>query len=276
MTIAAGFQVMDGFVFCSDTEATSGSLKLWTRKVLSPSAGKCRWIYTGAGDSDFLRMAARKIENRVKERRVDSVAGFEEVVEEVIVSVHEKNIAAYPDDEKPSFSLIIGLLVDDHSELIRTNATSVETGAPWECVGSGSTIGKFILDKLSNPLSDVTHATITAMYMLQQARKYAPHCGGHSHVFSLLRNGKGYGGSDDFAVVSPDEIEEWEAFFNSAESLVQSFLISYTRERPSGELLKQIRKVLRTSKKLPQPYSAYERLTSQSRQLVSETSESKR
>ncbi|MGH9684598.1 MAG: hypothetical protein ACRD4S_13425 [Candidatus Acidiferrales bacterium] len=253
MTIAAGFQVNDGFVFCSDTEGTTATLKLFRKKVVAPTVGACHYIYTGSGDAGFLQMAAAKIEQKLQERHVESEKEFAEVVEEVILSIHEKNIAAYPDDPKPSFSMIIGLLLNGKMSMIRTNATSVTVGSYGaECVGSGSTLGRFILNKLWCADPDIVHATIQAIYMLQQAREFAPGCGGISHIFCLRKDGS-------FGVVSQGEIKAWEEFFRHAEGVAQSFILVYRRGHIFGEgsFEKAVRKLLKESKKLPEPYKEF-------------------
>jgi len=244
---------MDGFVFCSDTEGSSTNFKAFRRKVLSPVTGRCRWIYTGAGDADFLDMAARKIEERVRATKVDSIDGFTDIVEDVIVSVYERNIAAYPDDEKPSFSMIIGVAAGDRTELLRTNVTSVVRGASHECVGIGSPLGKFIIDKLESTVTDSIEATIISMYMLQQVRRYAPNCGGFSQVFRLLTE-EGLG-VRYFGIVTQTEIEAWESFFVKSESLARRFVIGYNHDWEPSRILNDARKLLRSVTKLPKPYT---------------------
>ena len=212
-------------------------------------------------------MAANKIQEELEARkRIQSIGEFFSIVEDVIVRIHERNIAAYPDDAKPSFSMIIGVMLDGHRQLIRTNATSVVKGGRFECVGSGSTLGKFILDKLYSPTWEVLHATIASLYVLQQARTYAPGCGGFSQVFCLNKD-------EEFAVVSPKEVEAWELFFRSAERTANTFIATYKRENLLDFFNKDVRNLLGGIKKLPEPYAEYLALSRHSRSIA-ERSES--
>ena len=250
VTIAAGFHVEDGFLFCSDTEGATESLRLFKRKVLSPTVGDCKYMYTGAGDSDFISMAAQKIEQELHAHPVSTFEEFATVVEDVIVKIHERNIAAFPDDAKPSFSMIFGVLLNGKMQLIRTNATSVIMSSHYECVGSGSVLGRFILDKLYCPTSEIVHVSIAAIYMLQQARKYSPGCGGHSHIFCLREDGT-------WGIVSSKEIEAWETFFGHAEGVGRSFITAYNRSYIAGTFHKSVRNVLKEAQHLPKPFSEF-------------------
>jgi hypothetical protein len=107
MTIAAGFRSQDSIILCADTEVTLGAdLKLLRGKLTLYRSDDCNLALVGAGNADFIKMAAQKIINAIGQ----SPTHFEiySAIERVVLEVFSKHVQYYPEDgQKPNFDLLI-------------------------------------------------------------------------------------------------------------------------------------------------------------------------
>jgi len=190
MTITAGVLCSDGLIVCADSEIDVGDAKRERQKVY----GHEDWLLvTGAGWFDYLEMAFDKLCERLRSQKPDDCFSARKIVEQVISSVYEKNIARYfsvSDPNAPNFEMIVAVrCADGELALIKSQYTSViRCKANPVAVGTGAPLfeywGRYFFSK-PVPM-DV--ASYVSLFILREVKQSAVGCGGAIEVYRLPKD----------------------------------------------------------------------------------------
>jgi 20S proteasome alpha/beta subunit len=214
VTIAAGILCSDGIVLGADTEHTGAikqpGAKVWGLRLDNDHPIRAGLV--GAGDSVLLRAARDRIANALA-KNIRTAGKLVEAVEDQMVAMFQKHVFPHPGFRDNTFglSLVFGVSDDKGCFLYDSSSTSFAQVDKYTCVGSGSDLGSYLLEKLMGSgsiTSDVGVATM--VYVLEQTKKYGLYCGGDSYILTIAKNG-----AIDY--VSLDEVQLIEAAFQKGD-----------------------------------------------------------
>ncbi len=237
MTIALGLLTTDGVVIGADTEETAGANKLAVSKLRS--ATRDAWIndgqrmpgcvctVSGAGDGEYIDA----VSDALLEAFINAVADPDlttDALEAVLTTVYRDfyketviPFAAYPEDQRPSVSLVIGAQFNGKSAIWTTDRLAVlrvHELIGFGAVGFGNPTARSLLGRLYRH-ADHTAAILLAIYVLMETKTWVPYCGKDSQII-CMRGGRLW-------PVLPEDIKRVEELFygeNSLEAIEQRML----------------------------------------------------
>ena len=193
MTIAAGFPCKNGLVLCADTQETiSGYVKTDTGKIRVISTPHHHIVFTGAGDGDLIDTAIDEMSDAIRTENPVGLTRVAYVLKKTMLRVFDESIkpyAAFPLDDRPSITLLIGIQSTAATVLYKASGTSFRLLQNAECIGYGLALGKSLTQQLFTKDMTVEHAGLTAVYVLHQAKRWIDGCGGNSDIVVLSNDG---------------------------------------------------------------------------------------
>jgi len=201
MTIAAGFHCSDGIVICADTEQTDQMGKYQREKIFN---FQDQLILTGAGHSDFIKMAFDKLCDEYRLSQPSNPSDARVIVERMILDLYEKHIFRFyqaGDLNRPSIDLIIAMRCSSgQPAMIKTLETATVLGGFFESVGIGKPLFEYWAQLLYWPTLTMDIVSFLCAFILQEVKRNVYACGGHSLVFGMPRDASRTGKM----VASPD------------------------------------------------------------------------
>jgi 20S proteasome alpha/beta subunit len=205
MTIAAGYVCPDGLVLCADTEMTANVRHSGKKAWLMDSGGAAIAI-VGAGDAVLIRLIRNRLFERI--RASTTLRKAETIIEQTLKSIFEDHIDRDPSNEL-DVSVIVGVRRGTTCKLFEHSRTAVADVERFTATGSGAPVADYLSEVLLAPDVKVASAVTLASYVLQQCKKFAPYCGGESHVIIMPIRAAA-------AFVSASRIERSERIVNDA------------------------------------------------------------
>jgi 20S proteasome alpha/beta subunit len=190
MTIVVGLPCNGGVVLGADSEEGTGIDKTSVQKVANLGGENYRCLIAGAGDGDFIDLAVQRIRSRLSSGL--SQADMHTAMQDVVTDIHENQIDRYPEGERldRGFDLLAATWVKgETAKLVKVSrALSVIQDKP-STIGVGGYLARYILSTLAFPSPGIAAALRLAVYLLDQVKKHAAHCGGSSQVVYLADTG---------------------------------------------------------------------------------------
>lgn len=184
MTIAAGFVCINGLVLCADTEMTgnvrSGGQKAWYRHDSESSIA-----LVGAGSAALIRMIRNRLFERINPDT--SLRDAEIVIEQTLRMVYKDHIDNDPTNDL-DVAVLVGVRHRRQCKLFEHDRTVVADVDNFASVGTGGGIADYLSVALFER-STVLAASTFASYVLQQCKRFAPNCGGESHIILMPSDG---------------------------------------------------------------------------------------
>ena len=233
MTIVAGFKGSESIAVAADTQETVGEhLKISVPKLKDHERQKWCVVLGGAGNAKLIDLLFEKIEGITG--LISSTAGFRERLEEILEAIYKKHIFSAPADLRDylEFELVIGLWTkNDGLALLETShALTLACTRGYSCIGWGASHAKKLADEWYEASFSRDSLVLLANYILQQTKKYEPHCGGETHVMSI--------GSDGLVEVhEPEESRDDETFADAFAKIEKWPFFWCGNEKTSEELL---------------------------------------
>jgi 20S proteasome alpha/beta subunit len=196
MTIAAGFPCQTGLVICADTQETiAGYVKTDTDKIRLFQAGDKRYniVFTGAGNGDLIDTAVDEIAAALTDEKPQGLTRIALSVKQTMLKVFSDCIqpySAFPTDDRPSLTMLIGIQAGQSSVLYKASGTSFSALRDADCIGYGIALGKSLIKQLFTPQISIDDAALVALYVLQQAKRWVDGCGGNSDIVLLRHDGQ--------------------------------------------------------------------------------------
>src|ERR1700722_662540 len=212
MTIAAGFFCDEGVVLCADTQETiSGYIKTYDGKVSTHIYENLALCIAGAGSSDYIRTAIKKLTENFPECK--TYVDVTSAMEERLLSFFDQNLARWayhPENERPSVEFLIGLSgVNMGHSLFHYVGTSFSR-TDSRAIGSGVLLANELINRFSFGNYNLSELTSLGIYILSKVKKGVDGCGGHTHIMALRKN-------RDFAFTEDKDIEKLEQEFSAIE-----------------------------------------------------------
>jgi hypothetical protein len=221
MTIAVGFQCDEGIVLCADTEETAGNIKQRTGKIVLTAHPEMKHIvaFAGAGWTDYVLTAIEKATDGLG--KCNGIKEIAHHLEEKLVGFfdgHLANWAYFPEAERPSVELLIGVSLKDGPRglfyyggtsfySIREKAIGIGTIVANNLIGEHNKAGNDSLDDLCR----------LGVFVLSRAKKQVAYCGGETQMIALR-------GGGDYTFVHLAEIRRMESEIKAIEQACTSNL----------------------------------------------------
>jgi hypothetical protein len=209
VTLAVSMYSEHGVILCAESQITEGQAKYDEMKI-----GFCYWsedtaaATVGAGWWDYLKMAYEELRVRIlnPKRQTDAFS----LITSLVTEIYSNQIAAHPGigtSEKPSFSLLTAIMErnDPFPYVIKSVDTAVHNASPFDCVGVGQDLARYLGSKLYRRSLSEDQAAVLAAYILEEAKHNVEGCGGLSKIIWIGRLG--------IKEVSLDKIDQLHAWF---------------------------------------------------------------
>jgi 20S proteasome alpha/beta subunit len=232
VTIGAAFPCKEGLIIGADTQEDIGSIiKGNTEKMHVLSMGEYTAVVTGAGDGDLIRATVDEMKFALEHRQPQTISEIESVFRLRLLQGFRDHIipyAAFPNDDRPSMELLIGLHVKANPQdptlfetrLYAASGTTFRRSQKAECIGSGIILAKSLIDQYFDIDLSMRHASLLALYILRQAKKWAQFCGGNSDVL-LLSNQEA-----EIKRIPTDQVKSLERHFDEFSEHLKPVLIA--------------------------------------------------
>jgi 20S proteasome alpha/beta subunit len=203
MTIALGISTSEGIIIAADTEET-GYFKRHQPKILLANieipdglamAGAAMAI-TGAGDADYLDAISEELKDCFFQHWREDSGSIEGAVKEQLHAFYEKHVipfSGFPDADRPSLSLIIGMQKNGESRLFMTSKNAIRPGGAYDAVGVGAELAKTLLQRLYPRFPTLDVAEALAAYVAFQVKELIPGCGKDTTIVRLENDFSAYG-----------------------------------------------------------------------------------
>lgn len=199
VTIGIGVLCTDGIVIATDTQYTRGGFKSHGPKLfdLFPmKRGNVSIVACGAGTVSSMKMAIRKLEDRLEDISDPSLEQVKGLIEEVLLDFYRKHVYPVPDHmQTPDFELLLGVWTkkDNRFDLLRTDSTTVTEvvtyGTGHCCIGTGIPLSEYALSLMYQTGISTENATFLASFCIKAAKDYVGSCGGRTNIHILRHNG---------------------------------------------------------------------------------------
>jgi 20S proteasome alpha/beta subunit len=188
MTICLGILTSDGVVIAADTEESYGVMKVHQPKIMTfdNAAGAC--AIAGAGDADYIDALSIQLgEVFVRQPRASDQAVLSNVRKQLWTFYRDHVIpfASYPEGDRPSMTLLMGLRRRGVPALFVTGRSTLRPCKRFQAIGAGESLAKTLFLRLAGGRLDVRAAQILAVYILFAVKDSIDGCGKHSQVFTL-------------------------------------------------------------------------------------------
>ena len=186
MTIAVGMLCTDGILLCADTEQTLVDSKFQRPKVLRFSD----WLLvTGAGSSDYIRMAFDKLCERFGDEPPASPTDARQTVEKLMLEIHKYHIHPFHQVKHPNppeLSLIVGVRCGDgRTALIKAADTGVGLSEHFEVLGMGWHLFEYWAKYFFGTRLPMDVAGYFCLFILREVKDTALACGGSTMVCKI-------------------------------------------------------------------------------------------
>ncbi|MCU1285018.1 MAG: hypothetical protein JWO13_1368 [Acidobacteriales bacterium] len=197
MTIIAGFSGWGGVVLCADTQETvSGYGK---REVEKISVGG------QMADMDFNVAVAAATDSgphadsltgeliyAVSQVKVYSLSRIKEEIEKKLAEYHAKHIWPRASQDRPHIETIVVIQHAEggHADMFHTTDTAVNwVSGSRCCIGVGSHLGDFILERTLQGAGSKSHMLAVAAHMLKEVRENIDGCGKNATIWFFGKDG---------------------------------------------------------------------------------------
>jgi 20S proteasome alpha/beta subunit len=195
MTIVAGFKVHDGILLCSDTQYT-GAEKVNKQKLFPEPIDGHSYVFALAGHEPNGKMAMEECQEAIKailpERRtLKTVKSALRVAVKPIVDGYVLSRSADQRDAL-AFEILVGCWIPNgvgHQLFSIGRNGSVNTVKEYECFGSGSYLGHYLIRPSYSYFMPMEAMMVFAADALRCAKLYDAACGGPSSFVLVGKDG---------------------------------------------------------------------------------------
>jgi len=247
VTIAAGFSVFDGIVLCADTQETipgyvksnKGKIRVWQDEGLNIAI-------VGSGDSESIETLSQLVEGDLvgdySPTEIRFPDDYRQKVEKVLLEFFERSIvpyAAFPKEDRPSVDLMIAIMVlnkvNNYQCLFRATGTTVrEIKGDADCMGTGVTIAKGLIERFYSPFRELDELVIVACYIMLHTKKSADMVGGNTDLVVASFTNKFFG------ALSSQDVKSLESIFEQFDECMADLLIGFANRNVTQDVFKTL------------------------------------
>lgn len=232
MTIAAAFPCQEGLILCADTqEDIGGYVKGDTEKMHVLPMDGYSLVVTGAGDGELIQTTVSEVKLFLEKRQPDTINEIESAIRLRLLQSFKDHVtpyATFPKDDRPSMELLIGIHCKKDStdtdsyqtKLYRMEGTLFRPAPKAECVGTGLLLAQSLIDQYFSVDLSLRHASLVALYILRQAKRWVQFCGGNSDVLLLSNKSK------EIKRIPTDQVKSLERHFDEFGEQLKPVLIA--------------------------------------------------
>jgi len=188
MTITAGFIAHDGILLCSDSQYTS-SERTDDQKIFARFFEGAAVVFALSGDTAYGRTAIEDCREAIssfpsEQRTIPNIRKtVRRVMKRILADYDARRLEP---SERPQFLVAITTR-EEETRLFSTRETAMSPVTRYECQGSGSYLGNYIIGPIYQEGMSVSEAAVIAMSALSAAKKHDTYCGGFSQFVAIAR-----------------------------------------------------------------------------------------
>jgi 20S proteasome alpha/beta subunit len=243
MTIAAGFICTDGIVLCADTQEVIYSYaKVNTEKMRQLETPAYNVVFTGAGDTGLLETTIQLMEQALLDKKPSHDREIEKVLRDSLLETFSRHVAPYanfPQEDRPTADILIGIQYPTSTSLYRAYGTSFLQVTEPQCIGSGVVLGKSLIAQLFDSSMTIGRGWLIALYVLNQAKTWVDGCGGNTDILLLSAHNKG------ITRIPTTEVEDLESHFKQFDAFVRPLFMAVADRNVPHEKYEQLVKRFR-------------------------------
>lgn len=200
MTIGIGFSCEDGILLCADTKITT-NIKTNESKLVHYSSAdfQCSLTFVLSGDDvNFPKAAALACWEFVKNLNFSSIdttmGSVRNAAQFALAEFHRDHIFNHPDRNPgaPFMRMLLGIRLHRQTALFESYETLLTPIDGYECIGTGSVIGKYLVRqylKANGGPETLAEAALLASCAVEAAMEYDEYCGGQAEMIFVKRDG---------------------------------------------------------------------------------------
>lgn len=196
MTIAIGFRFNKGFLVCSDSMYTIGTMKTTGKKIFRATVGDERLVFGIAGSVPHGKMFIEKAVPRLA--TIPSTERTKKTMrvrlENALLHFYQKHMFPHPFFQReggPDFSLIVGTWSPiDGLDCFVTSDTATTDINDWYPTGIGQDVARLAANAMfRHPNLSLSDALMVATYVLKETKDNVAFCGGPNQFAFLKEDG---------------------------------------------------------------------------------------
>ncbi|SDE85972.1 hypothetical protein [Terriglobus roseus] len=166
-----------------------------SKLVIMPPNGdvndQVRMIFTGAGHGPLIdKLVAAMWQAALQGSEDKSHDAVLSRIEDAVIAVHQKLWQLYDDASRPHAEILFALHTYGEVNLYRATGPIVSGAiSSHACIGIGGELGNFITAHFRSPNDDLESDVSTALYIVENAKRYVDGCGGETQIAALMRDG---------------------------------------------------------------------------------------
>lgn len=235
MTLAAGFMASDGILLCADTLVSDGYTKQYRNKLFTWQGNGISVCFAIAGDANIATMAADNCAMGLNALNWDSQS-FSDVyaaLASTIRYVQNDYVDKVPveDRERSRFYMLVGIYTTNSGHrLYVTNNAALSPVHEFECIGSGRSIGIYVLEPSYKQSMSINDLSVLALHAFAAAKERCDGVGGRSQFLSLRKGVISPVGEFDIESAENDVLE-----YRQACAALLADMANETLDNPSFE-----------------------------------------
>ena len=199
VTVAAGFVCEDGVLLCADTKITT-AIKTNESKIaefVSDDQLCALTFVMSSGDLNFPRSAVNACFEYLSKTSFTTLT-MEQVrnaAQIPLAEFYREHIYPHPDRMPQDVfqQLLLGIWLRGETALFEPHETLLMPVEKFECIGSGSTIGKYLagqFKKAGGYPKTLQEAALLASCIIETCIEYDEHCGGEAEMVVMHNDGQ--------------------------------------------------------------------------------------
>ncbi len=204
MTIAAGFTLPDGFLFCVDTKIVT-DIKTNETKLIHyiHGNGVCATTFAiSSDDLNFPRSACESCCDAVNKIDFASVTieSVRKAIQSALAKFYKEHIFPHPDRDRSTGSiylqLLVGIGLKGQTRMFVSHETLLVPVEEYECIGTGAYLAKYLIRQYLALFRDPDHpltledAALIASFAVESAIDYDENCGGEAEMIIVKNTGE--------------------------------------------------------------------------------------
>jgi hypothetical protein len=228
VTIAAALNCREGLIFAADSQETiSGYIKQQRGKIRTILCrGRFSFAVSGAGTTDYIEAAYQRIFDQFPEPA--NLYKIEQELRNRAQAFFDEHIARwayFPESERPSVELLIGVAGPDVHGAFHYSGTVLNRVSESHAIGSGILLANSLFAQYHSYNHTLVETASIAAYVLSKVKKQVDTCGGRTDMVALENSG-------NLAYVDSATIEVLEKDFENAEKQMTRAFTETLKSKP--------------------------------------------
>ena len=184
MTLIIGMKTDDAILIAAEQEEGCGiAAKRRVNKLRLVTNNDWAVVFGAAGDAAAGENAMRRIENKLLGRQSLTEDELQDIVDDVLDTVHRKYID--PDPKHEGMSLVVGASLGNELRLMSTSRRTSQFQDFTAYAGIGADVAIYFMERLHFSDTDWKRTVLLGGFIMLQVKESAQYCSGESQTYVL-------------------------------------------------------------------------------------------